>query len=406
MIVGHWYNIIPLQCELFRILTTHINYPLQLHLQKHDNFNCNLKRPWKGDIHESFDDCQLCFIFDQFPEYIFNSVSFTKKRCNGLSGRRSYFTQMCLKGDFSMYESAIQEGEFQFFRYQRQSKRYKYPGNDPTYGLMILICIFMRYDLMISFYTCSLDVYCPYEILWVLINPDTLLEYKNVLKNKCMIMITEKEEVNFDIYNNSRYHPRWRLKMLYNLVFSTKMAASLQDETIGCFVNTKMAKCVQNRVMKLFRDFEYFCQNWKLDYYSELKNNKQLQQNYHKKFQMIVQGIFCMSNLYLNKEPPEDAIVFSSTKWNVHRLSFCKHHNYIDVYPHDQDQLAELYQLMTGEYDESSQESQQMLAKDMSKPRNKCKCNQQHCWHKDLKFPQPKNPKQAFLDLWKVFEQE
>ena len=124
-----------------------------------------------------------------------------------------------------------------------------------------LFTLFLRGDMVHKYldYIPTRDIL---KTLKYLIYPSEILKYKQDLENDNMFVLNDKNEEEFDLLNNPRYHPNQRIKYL-------KMLA--KNQIFGNSLSDAMDDAKMRPLDHLLSSFTNFDEEWRLNKYQDLK---------------------------------------------------------------------------------------------------------------------------------------
>ena len=204
------------------------------------------------------------------------------------------FANQACAGDFSMYETFLSTIK----THSEQSRLDK--SGSLFCGLIGMIAMFLRLDLLHSL-THDIDhVDSALEALFFLIKPNLLMKHKN---NLIKAMIPIKNENEFDLFENPRFNVMNRLKFMWYLCFSTRFAEPFFQRHIHYGRGRIMFEVFRQYMNKLYYNFDYFAKKWYLNKYKELNGNESKQKHIHSIFHFT--RIFWIVDMVLGAEAVE-----------------------------------------------------------------------------------------------------
>ena len=212
-----------------------------------------------------------------------------------LKGRPNLFSELCMKGDFSLYEKYI--GTLK--KSQLRSDNYA------THGIFALMVFFMRFDLVENYIHYQDCIWEVNEILHFVLDPTIMVEYKNLLLKDGMIPLTKEDEYRMDIIQNiDKYHPKKRILMFYKLCYSTHLALSYSSRRVKYWRDHEIYthEKLRELVNSLYHSFDYFVQKWHLMEYKDVANDKRMQHKMHNQIKMLIQYFFGFCHLSLSHD--------------------------------------------------------------------------------------------------------
>ena len=271
-------------------------------------------------------------------------------------GYLGFFMFTSMKGDFSIYCNFLRD-------VCKNNSVDIHNSRSALEGVFLIICLFLRNDLMDSYVHHDVwDGYCSnaHRCLCYLLEPDYLLRYKrNLLQHG--ISLSNKELFEFDLINNKRYHPIYRLKALKKLCFSSYFGISLNmaAENVS---DMRVCKRLRRLIKEYYYKFECFQSQWHLMEYSDLKDDIDKQHKLHEHFKIIIQSLVSFCSLYETRidrrigniiEAEVRPITLSLDTMDVDfHLRLNKIHTFIDIIcPETRDGLESLYEFMKHDWD-------------------------------------------------------
>ena len=327
-----------------------------------------------------------------------------------IRGRPSLFAEVCMKGDFSLYENYIATIK------DKTTLRLK--SGDAMNGIFGLMVLFMRFDLVDAYIHFEDQIDEVNETLHFVLDPNIMIQYKNQLLTDGMIPLTEKDEFQMDIFNNKLFHPKNRMLMFYKLCYSTNFAFShvhrCYDYSSQNFMYThvKFRELIQN----LYDSFDYFVNTWHLKEYDDIANDETLQHKMHDQLRKLIQYFFGFSHLAL-AQSRLDAMVEDSrgnTMTDVYirqqgkQCTICPNYQFIDLMPQNTTELDILFNdIYMDNHDQYiNQVNLNTISHYLQYPRfdHLYQLTKQPKNSKPLQFDAvpPENVYQLFCDVWKI----
>ena len=214
------------------------------------------------------------------PSFYFSlteNIATTTNMANGL------LTRIVCNGNFEL-----------FIKYAKHCYRKKTEIIYPFYGIFPLICAYLRIDLLSicndTMYTTGVG---PILALKYLIYPKLLINRIEPQLSQHKIPFNFK--ANFDLINNPRYHPKYRLQFLRLLCYSSSFGHCLKAD-IGS--NIQLFSKFQHKIQQLYYSFDTFQEEWMLNRYNDLDESIETQKIYFEYFKLIIRIIFGLSDVY------------------------------------------------------------------------------------------------------------
>ena len=206
-------------------------------------------------------------------------------------GKASFFADSCVFGNFDIYNELVKSCDGDVRKLLQFNS-----ATDTVFGMF---GIFLRRDIAVKYvHHEKVFLYCG-ETLAYVIQPQLLLKYKKSLVEDCMFVLDDKDEYEFDILNNPRYHPNERIKFLKMLTNSTRFAYALMYH-----VNIDQSHIrieLINMIVKLYDSFDNFKNDWMLDEYDDLKDNRDKQEELFNRFKYYIQFLFGIGAYFVDR---------------------------------------------------------------------------------------------------------
>ena len=261
-------------------------------------------------------------------------------------GRPTLFAEVCMKGDFSLYENYI--GTIK----DKTTLRLK--CGDAMNGIFALMVLFMRFDLAEKYIHFEDRIEEVNETLHFVLDPNIMIQYKNQLLKDGMIPLTEKDEFAMDIFKNKAFHPKNRMLMFYKLCYSTNLASShvyrrhdYSSQNL-MYTHVKFRECIQN----LYDSFDYFVNTWHLKEYDDIANDETLHHKMHDQLRKLLQYFFGFSYLalarsqvdaMLDETPRGLSITDVYIRQQGKQCTICPNYEFIDLQPQNETELDVLF---------------------------------------------------------------
>ena len=274
-----------------------------------------------------------------------------------MTGRPFLLCDLSVKGDFSIYE------EFQSTLMNTNSSE----------GIMAhvfgMIALFLRIDLAEQFR--EQDFVCSgRDVLFYLLDPSLLTQLRDDLID-AMIPLTSKDEYEFDLINNVRYHPRNRIKFLAKLAFSTEFA--FWNLRLHLMQEQDRYLELRKLINKMYHSFEYFCDKWQLSLYDDIKNNEKEQKDIHDDFKSVIQCIFGMCEFCVYADHKKTGIRKISEWIRKHADCLCtvdSNGKLFDILPKDEEEVNNLVDIMANKANKNSVwTGEEAIAQCLQRPR-------------------------------------
>ena len=347
MILGHFYNIKPL-FSTFRELLLYVDEYRDV-----IQFKKSIKPSWQERYYIRD---HLHYLGKKFKDECILS------RIGGpwyyqITGRPFMMGDLLIKGDFSLYEE---------FRGTLDVT------DDTGNGLMAntfgMIALFMRLDLAENFRAKDF-FFGARETLLYLLDPPLLTQLKDDLRD-AMIPLTAKDEYEFDLINNARYHPKNRIKFLSKLAFSAEF--SYWNLRVNISEERYVYLRLRELINKMYDSFDYFCTKWQLTMYLDIGNDEEEQRRMHNDFKSIIQCIFGMCDYYLYSDHEKTGFKTICQSAQAHAesrlFSVCTNGKLFDVLPKDENELIALIDFMANKPDEYSTRGEDSLVQNLQRP--------------------------------------
>ena len=263
-----------------------------------------------------------------------------------MRGRPTLFAEICMKGDFSLYEKYIET--------VKDKSVLRLQSGDAMNGIFALMVLFMRFDLVENYIHFKDRISEVNEIIHFVLDPTTMVKYKDQLLKDGMIPLTQEDEFRMDIFKNKSFHPKNRILMFYKLCYSTNFAFShsFRSYTYASqnlmYTHTKLRQLIQN----LYDSFDYFVETWHLEKYDDIANDETLQHKMHDQLKMLIQYFFGFDYLSLACSRV-DAMNESAERGNTitdifirkqgKQCTICPHYQFIDLLPQNETELDILF---------------------------------------------------------------
>ena len=277
-----------------------------LQLSRHYKF-----KPYKDKLQELiFENAEFCEFVHQskregsansWLSYVWREMGeaamlFSWSSISTEHGKPAFFADTAALGNFNVYESFIESLNGNIDK-QRQFSI----ANDGIFGLF---GVFLRRDLAMKYVHHDALMLQSAETLVYVIQPQLLLEYKELLIEDCMFVLDDKDEWEMDVLKNPRYHPNERMKFLKMITNSTLFCLGL----FGFFLHAQAGidMSLAQEVSRLYNSFDNFKKDWMLDEYPDLKDNVDKQKEIHEEFKYYIQYLFGIGKYYIvesNRRP-------------------------------------------------------------------------------------------------------
>ena len=310
--------------------------------------------------------------------------SYTRTTAN-LSGKPSFLTDLAAKGNFRYFEEFVTKRDFKF----------KESGTVME-GILALICAFLRVDLLKKYKYCNCWDICgakEHTCILLLSNPKYLIDLKNGLMN-AMIPFNENDLFEFDIINNKRYSPQNRVKMIAKLCFSSQFALYLHGQWLRIQHESKISKfeLLRSELIRLYNNFDDFCETWRLEEYNEFKNNDNKQKELHNEFRTAIQCLFGMTlfMIRLNYE----------NEFEIRReiIEISNKSSYIDILFDNENDLKRLFNILT---DNNSMDSNE-FSEYLKAPKMEFEYRNEFETNEILEFESCSNPFELFVECARI----
>ena len=181
--------------------------------------------------------------------------------------------------------------------------------NVATNSIFGMFGVFLRRDLAINYIHHEKVFFYGAETLAYVIQPQLLLKYKKSLIEDCMFVLDDKDEWEFNLLENARYHPNERIEFLKMLTNSTTFAQGflhhLHAETTHARI--ELIKII----VRLIDSFHNFKNDWMLDEYQDLKGNNEKQKEIYQLFKYYIQFLFGIAEFFVDKSQKTPATNFT-----------------------------------------------------------------------------------------------
>ena len=262
-------------------------------------------------------------------------------------GRLNLLAELCMKGDFGLYEKYIAT----LTKYQL-----RFEDTHLLNGVFALMVLFMRFDLMENYIHCQDKIWEVNEILHFVLDPTIMIEYKNLLLKDGMIPLTKEDEFRMDIIKNTKtYHPKQRILMFRKLCYSTSLGFSYAFrgkkywEDYEIYTHEKLRELINN----IYDSFDYFVSKWHLMEYKDIANDETLQHEMHNQVKMLIQYFFGFAHLSLAQSQYNACLNDNQRRGNTITCAYirdqgiectiCPDYQFIDLLPQNEKELETLF---------------------------------------------------------------
>ena len=238
----------------------------------------------------SLADGWMSFIWDEMglAEKLFSWFWDATKSLGG--GKPAFFADSALFGHFDVYEEFIKSlnGDVMKLRV----------FNLATHTIFAMFGVFLRGDLALNYVHHEKVFFYSAQTLAYVIQPQLLFKYKKSLIKNCMFVLNAKDEWEFDLLKNPRYHPNERIKFLQMLTNSTSFAQGLLHHVYIPRLHIRVE--LMNTIVRLMNSFDDFTNDWMLDKYSDLKGNNKQQMQIYETFKYCIQFLFGIGEYFVD----------------------------------------------------------------------------------------------------------
>ena len=255
-------------------------------------------KPWKNKLkelilnNETFRDFiylrQRKNVADGWLWYIWQSMGIAKQLFSWYwsmeetcLGKPAFFADSAVVGNFDIYNAFVKSLNVDVMKLRQY--------NLATQSIFAMFGVFLRRDLAMNYVHHENVFFHGAETMAYVIQPQLLSKYRKTLIEDCMFVLNDKDEWEFDLIKNQRYHPNERLKFLRMLTNSTNFAQGYLHHfprNVNCDVE------VVTTVHRLYTSFQNFKADWMLDDYQDLKDNVDKQKEVYELFKYYVQYLF------------------------------------------------------------------------------------------------------------------
>ena len=360
LILGSYYHIKPLICELKRCLSDKIRFK---HCIENARNRCKVWLAYANSLSYMYLECFGMYMFNS--DYILGSnicpQDLTTKTTYSTIGKWSFFAQLSVTGNFEYFQSFM-DNLFNIINENNDNNEDSTQSTPKSLdilmnGITSMFSVYLRLDLLKSSkYNCD---HCsntfqglPFNTFFCAANPSILRQLRQGLENKFKFSFSNSaENHNCD---GEHFHPNSRLYYMYNLCFSSKLIVGWKKFHsllgAGMYLGSRDSHYSIHvyRMIEQYKRFDKFAEIWQLDSFDDLKNDLEQQNVIHDKYRLILQYFFGLADKFVvfdqanDKYKLLDGIIDTNEKKKNDDIDY----NYVDMMPTNEDDISNMYNVL------------------------------------------------------------